>query len=196
MAESANVTSVEAIRSFRAALIQFGGEADEALVMLVLEVRKAVQWLQHDRALYWPDQLRKAQERVVQTRNDLDRCQLHYGSEDAPSCYDQKKALENAKRRLRFCEDKVQAVKRWTQVMRQELDEYQGEMAKMTNWLENDLPRATAALDRMLRALDKYTAESRGLEPQGMSRPREEARGGSANANRPAPRSEPASGQE
>lgn len=164
MADSANVNSIDAVRNFRTALIQFGGDAEDALIMLTLEARKAIQWLQHDRARYWPEQLRRAQERVVQARNDLERCQLHYGSEDAPSCFDQKKALERAKRRLGVCEQKVKTVKKWILAIRQELDEFQGEMAKMNNWLEIDLPRATASLDRMLRALDKYAGDYQSLD--------------------------------
>lgn len=171
MERSAQVTSIDAIREFRAALLQFGGEAEDAVVMLILEARKAIHWLQQDRARYWPEQTRKAQEWVVQARNDLDRCQLHYGSEDAPSCFDQKKRLERAKRRLRLCEDKVKAVKRWTNTIRQELDDFDGELAKMTNWLETDLPRAAASLERMLRALDKYAGDYQSLESMPTSLP-------------------------
>jgi chromosome segregation ATPase len=167
MAESAHVTSIDAVRSFRTALIQFGSNAEESIVMLTLEARKAIQWLQHDRAQYWPDQLRKAQNRVIQARNDLERCQLHYGSENTPSCFDQKKALEKAKHRLRVCEEKVKAVKRWINTIREELEEFHGEVAKMNNWLECDLSRATASLERMVRALDKYAADYAGLESAG-----------------------------
>jgi hypothetical protein len=163
MERSAHVTSIEAIRDFRAALLQFGGEAEDAVIMLTLEARKAIQWLQQDRSRYWPEQTRRAQEWVVQARNDLDRCQLHYGSEDAPSCFDQKKRLERAKRRLRLCEEKVKAVKRWINTVRQELDDFDSELAKMNNWLETDLPRAAASLERMLRALDKYAGDYQSL---------------------------------
>jgi hypothetical protein len=100
----------------------------------------------------------------VQARNELDRCQLHYGSENAPSCFDQKKRLEKAKRRLRLCEEKVKAVKRWINTVRQELDDFDGELAKMNNWLETDLPRAAASLERMLRALDKYAGDYQSLQ--------------------------------
>jgi hypothetical protein len=164
MERSADVTSIDAIRGFRTALLQFGGEAEDAIVMLILEARKAIQWLQQDRARYWPEQTRKAQEWVVQARNELDRCQLHYGSENAPSCFDQKKKLERAKRRLRLCEEKVKAVKRWTNTIRQELDDFDGELAKMRNWLETDLPRAAALLERMVRALDKYAGDYQSIE--------------------------------
>lgn len=169
MADSAHVGSIEAVRRFRGALLQFGGDAEDVVVMFNLEARKAMAWLQQDRSRYWPEQLRRAQERVIQCRNDLDRCQLHYGSEDAPSCYDQKKALEKAKRRLRVCEEKVKAVKKWINTIRQELDDFQGELAKLTNWLETDLPRAAASLERMLQALDKYAGESQGIAPPAVS---------------------------
>lgn len=171
MERSAQVTSIDAVREFRAALLQFGGDAEDAVVMLTLEARKFIQWLQQDRARYWPEQTRKAQEWVVQARNELDRCQLHYGSEDAPSCFDQKKSLDRAKRRLRLCEDKVKIVKRWINTVRQELDAFHGELAKMNNWLETDLPRAAAALERMLRALDKYVGDYQSLEAASESTP-------------------------
>jgi hypothetical protein len=154
--DQADVRSIDALREFRGAMLQFGGDANDAVVMLTLESRKAVQWLLEDRARYWPDQLRKAQQSVASARNELERCQLHYGSEQAPSCFEQKKALEKAKRRLATCESKVQAVKRWTAEIREELDDFRAELARMSNWAEVDLPRAIAALDRMTRALDRY----------------------------------------
>jgi hypothetical protein len=164
MDRSANVSSIDALRDFRVALVQFNADAKESIVMLTLESRKAIQWLVHDRSRYWPDQLRKAQEKVVHARNDLERCQLKYGSEDAPSCFDQKKALEKAKRRQKLCEEKVKLVKKWTNVIRHELDEFDGELSKMTTWLEADMPRGIALLERMVRALDKYAGDYRTLD--------------------------------
>jgi hypothetical protein len=165
MDQSANIHSIDSLRELRSAMVQFGGNAREAIVMLTLESRKAVQWLLHDRAHYWPEQTRKAQEWVVHARNDLERCQLHYGSDEAPSCFDQKKALEKAKRRLKLCEEKTKAVKKWAHAIREELEDFEGEMGKLSNWLEVDLPRAIAALERMLRALDKYAGDYQSLEP-------------------------------
>jgi hypothetical protein len=159
MDHSADVSSIDALRELRVAYVQFTAESKEAIVMLTLESRKAIQWLMYDRARYWPDQLRKAQEKVVHARNDLERCQLRYGSEEAPSCFDQKKALEKAKRRLKVCEEKVKVVKKWTLAIRHELDEFDGELAKMNGWLEADMPRAVAMLERMVRALDKYAGD-------------------------------------
>jgi hypothetical protein len=160
MDNGARVTSVDSIRSLRAALVNFEGGARDALTLLELEVRKAVDWLEHDRAQYWPDQYRKASEGVAQARNELERRQLTYGSDEPPSCYEQKKALEAAKRRLRLCEEKMKTVKRWIRTVRGELNEFEGQMARMTECLDADIPRAVAALERMLVALEKYLASS------------------------------------
>jgi hypothetical protein len=153
---SANVTSIDALRFFRTALLAFEHNARDAVTLLGLEVRKAIDWLEQDRARYWPEQQRKAAEAVVQARNELERRQLTYGSEEPPSCIEQKKALERAKRRLRLCEEKIKAVKRWIRAVRAEMNEFEGPMARMNECLDTDLPRAVAALERMLAALEKY----------------------------------------
>lgn len=184
MDRSAQVTSIDAIRAFRAAISKFDAGARDAVTLITLEVRKALDWLEHDRARYWPEQLRKASEWVVQARNELERCQLTYGSQERPSCYEQKKALEKAKRRLRLCEEKVQAVRRWVRTVRAELNEFNGQMARMNNLLETDMVRAGGALERMLRALDQYVETSppepgaAGVAARGGSSP-ETANGGS-----------------
>ncbi len=155
---SANVTAIDAVREFRTALLNFEGDIRQALTLLSLEVRRAVDWIEIDRLRYWPVEIRRADEALRQARNDLERCQLKYGSEEAPSCYEQKKAVARAVQRARLCEQKLRATKRWTRTLRQELNEFEGQLAKMNNWLDADLPRAVAALERMLGALDKYTA--------------------------------------
>jgi hypothetical protein len=160
MDRSANVTSIDAIRMLRVALHKFEANSRDAVTHLLLEVRKAVDWLENDRSRYWPEQVRKAGQWVTQARNDLERCQLAYGSEEAPSCYEQKKALERAKRRLRLCEEKVKAVRHWRRTIRGEMDEFDGQMARLNSCLDADLPRAIAALDRMLQALEKYAQAS------------------------------------
>lgn len=156
MERSANVTSLDGIRELRTSLLKFEEYSRDGLTMLILEVRRAMEWLEGDRRRYWPEQVRRASQKVVEARNDLERCQLKYGSEEAPSCYEQKMALQRAKRRLRFSEDQVKVVKKWIRTVRQELNEFEGQTAKLTSILDADIPRAVTTLERMLRALDKY----------------------------------------
>lgn len=157
MSGSAHVTSIQALEALRAALANFDADARDAISLLVLEVRRAVDWLENDRMRYWPEQVRKASQRVVEARNELERAELTYGSEEKPSCLEQKKALERAKRRLRLCEEKVRRVRHWVRVIRDELNEFDGRVARLNNVLDADLPRAIAALERLVMALEQYT---------------------------------------
>jgi hypothetical protein len=140
----------------RAGVLQFEAAARDSVSMLQMEVRRAVDWLEDDRRRYWSHQVKKASEWVTQARNDLERAELTYGSEESPPCTEQKKVLAQAKRRQRLCEEKIKAVRRWVRVVRAELNEFDGQMARMNNYLDTDIPRAATALERMLRALDKY----------------------------------------
>jgi hypothetical protein len=156
MNQSANVTSIDAVQAFRAALVKFEENSRDGITSLELEIRRAVNWIEVDRRRYWPAQVKHASEGLAQARNALERCQLKYGSEEAPPCYEQKKDYERAKQRLRYCEDQVRKVKQWTQVVRQEMTAFQGQMAQMTICVDTELPRAIATLTKMLNALERY----------------------------------------
>ncbi|MDP6445973.1 MAG: hypothetical protein QGG36_06795 [Pirellulaceae bacterium] len=158
MSGSANVNSIEVIRKFRAAMIEYDEDIRDALTMLQLEVRRAQDWIENDRALYWPEQVRNAGNAVVEARNALERCELELRPEEKRSCIDEKRKLERAKRRMRLCEEKVRVAKSWRIKFKQELDEFVASITKTSSFLEFDLPRAIALLERMSKALDRYTA--------------------------------------
>jgi hypothetical protein len=155
---TANVTSLDALRGFRAALLRFGADVETALVALELEARRPVEWIEGDRSRYWPQQVRRASEMLSEARLALERCEVRISSEDAKHCYDERKSLEKAKRRLQLAEDKTQAVRRWRAAMHKETEEFQSHVARLKRYLESDLVKAVAALDRMIAALEQYAA--------------------------------------
>src|SRR5207248_10353360 len=59
MAERAHVTSVDAIESFRAALIAYLGKARPLLEDASDEVSRTRQWLESDRRVFWENQVRR-----------------------------------------------------------------------------------------------------------------------------------------
>ncbi len=156
MKRSANITSVEVIRAFTPALQKFEEEVRDALVNLTLELRRAVDWLEHDRTRYWPHQLRRASQQVAEARGALERCEMAIRPEDKRGCYEEKKQLQKALSRHRLCEQKIELVKHWIQVVRHESDEFEGQIAKMSDMMDVDVPRAVATLQRMAAALDRY----------------------------------------
>lgn len=164
MSTPAQITSIEAVRQFKLGLEEFQIEAREAVTQLLLEMRRAVDWIEHDRARYWPREMQRASDAVLQARNDLERCEMAIREEDRRSCYEQKLALEKARRRLRLTEDKVRAVRRWRVAVHREADDFQGRLAKLASCLDMDLPRALAALERMAVALDRYAERAAPVE--------------------------------
>ncbi len=156
MQRSARVKSIDAVEALSAAMGVFGEEATAALESLEMEIRRAVEWIQHDRKEYWAARVRRGYENLAEARHDLERCKLRHLNEDRPSCYEQKQAIEKAKRRLRTAREKVEAVRRWSQTIGRAVIEYRGTVTQMTGWLQADLPRAMAGLGRMSAALESY----------------------------------------
>lgn len=157
MAKSAHLTSTEAVAALRAALLQFGEDAQNALIALQLEGRRPIDWIDQDRTLYWPREMRKASDRLAEARLELQRCELTISGEDRRACIQEKKNLQKAKDRLQLTEDRIRTVKRWKFEMKKAVEEFEVQLAKVQRYLENDVPIAAAELQRMMLALEAYT---------------------------------------
>lgn len=157
----ARVTSIDAVQSFRTAMHEYAHDLRDGLTMLTLEVRRAVEWLDQDRPRYWPEQARRASDELAQAKSELARCQLRIDqSGNPPSCLVEKKAVDQAKRRVSYCEDKVRVVQHWRRMIRHDLDEFEGRITNTQDYLDGEWQRALAAIERILRALDSYVAVS------------------------------------
>lgn len=157
---SATVLSIDVVRRLKVALEQFAQQLSEALVTLELESRRPLQWIETDRARYWPKELRKASDRLAEAKLALERCQLTADPSEHRSCYDERKMVEKAKRRLELCERKIPIVRQWRGTLRKEIEEFKVQLARLNNYLEADLPRALASLERMATALEQYVQSS------------------------------------
>ncbi len=170
---SANLTNVAAVRTLHEALAAFRHGVGDALTALDLEGRRPLDWIENDRTRYWPGQVQKASNELSEARLALQKCELTIDGDDTRFCYLERKLLEKAKRRLRLCEEKVQAVKRWRMKIRKEVQEFQVQIAKLKGYLDTDLVNAMASLSRMTAALDKYaqSAQPAGSKPEGQGSP-------------------------
>ncbi|MEN6494545.1 MAG: hypothetical protein ABFD16_09670 [Thermoguttaceae bacterium] len=165
----AKVTSIDAVDEMAVALRRFGEEAANALADLDLELKRALDWLQHDRKDYWDAEVRRNYDRVAEARNNLQRRMICRPTDDRPAATEEKKALELAKRRLDVSQQKVQAVRHWSMAVQHELQEYVGAINLFTTWLQGDLPKALASLKRMSLALEAYVNLPAGAEPEELS---------------------------
>ena len=123
---------------------------------LDLETNRAVQWVDVDRKDYWAHQVQSGGDRVSEARVDLGRKQIFDVAGRAPTCHEEKMALDAARRRLKLAEEKVQAVRHWGQVIDHEVLEFQGILNQLNDFVLVELPKAVATLGRMNTTLDAY----------------------------------------
>jgi hypothetical protein len=157
---TANVTSIDALRSVKAALLKFCADVESALIAMELEARRPVEWIDGDRARYWPQQARRASDQVTEARQALDRCQIRVSGDDRPSCYDERKAFDKAKRRLQLAEEKAHSVRRWSAEMQKATEDFSMQVARLRSFVETDLTKGIAVAERMIAALDKYVEQT------------------------------------
>lgn len=154
----ANVQSLEAILAVKAALATFHDDLEQAIATIDLEMRKILDWLEHDRPRHWRVQLRNASDEVTQARQALHRCLMYPINDERPSCYEERAELKKAEARLEYCTEKSERLRHWIREVRHEMSEYQGRISQMKDLVEIDTPQAISILDRLLARLQEYQA--------------------------------------
>lgn len=156
MAEAAHVQSQPVIEDFRAALLVFGAQCQNAIDELNAEVRRFADWIEHDRPAYWKRQVQLAERGVHDSKLSLERCLMSGIAGERPACREEKMALRQAQKRLESCRDHVQQVKHWSQQIHHEQAELSGRLAHLGRLVEWNVPQAAATLARILDRLDAY----------------------------------------
>jgi hypothetical protein len=152
----ANVQSLEAITAVRSAMVAFRDDLEQAIAAIDLEMRKILDWLEHDRPRYWRNQLRLAHDDVTQARQALHRCLMYPINDERPSCYEERAELKKAEARLAYCDEKSERLRHWIREVRHEMSEYQGRISQLKDLVEIDAPQAMLILDRLLKRLHEY----------------------------------------
>lgn len=141
-------------------MIAFVDSVRDALTELDLEMRRVLEWLEHDRPRYWKLQTRQAADQVNVAQAALHRCLMYPIADERPACTDERVALKRAKARLEYCESKQERVREWARTVRHELFEYEGRISQLVRVAEIDAPEAIGLLTRILRRLEEYQAAS------------------------------------
>jgi hypothetical protein len=159
MGQPANVTSLDAVDDFRAALVCFKHEASTVLEGLEQQIYRLVQWIQQDQRQYWRHQSRRNEQQLQEAKLNLQRClMLKQVGDQRPACIEEKRALERAKRRQQACREKTAAVRKWSRAILQVVFEYKAGVGPLRQWLETDAPQTLALLERIRRTLEEYVA--------------------------------------
>lgn len=172
MSNQTSVHSIDALKDFRVGLALFSEHALGALGAVEMEVRRTIQWLQHDRRMYWQDQIKRRREMVANAKAELFRRQLQKTPEHSPSCVEQKELLRKAEASLHDAEMRAAMVKKWEPKLQQAVLEYHGSIRRIKDLSSGDVPRAMARLERMIDALEAYLRVAPPLPGGGGGEPR------------------------
>lgn len=165
MSTQADVKSIDTLALVKAALASFAHESGQALGEVELEGSRAVDYVTVDRAAYWKGEVRRAGDAVNKAIKDLEHCRAFKKvGDNQPSCVEEKKNLDKARKRLDYCEAKEAAVRRWKPVVEQQFRETCVRLVHFREVIDVKCPKAMAVVERMLKALDAYRST---LSPAG-----------------------------
>lgn len=157
MPESANVRTSDSIEAVKSALGNFIVQVDEGLAEMEGEMRRTLDWLEHDRPRYWKERVRLSWDGVAKAKADLHRCLMYpIGPEERPSCSEERAELKRAEAYRSHCEQKAERLKHWIREIRHELLEYEGRITKLKEWMTVDGHAAVASLERILQRIEQY----------------------------------------
>jgi len=157
MREAAKVLSLDVVREVKAAFISFSEDGKAALTETLVDAQRTISWLEHDQANYWKIEVRKRDQKVQQAKSDLYRAELA-SRDERPSCVIERKNLAKAQASLEEAQQKVQAVRRWRQLLDREIMLYKGGTQQIAGAVEVEIPQAVGRLERIMESLSGYLA--------------------------------------
>ena len=158
MAERAQVTSVEAVESFRADLIVFQSRARVVLEEACDEVIRAKTWVQMDRRRYWAAETRRRDRTLEKARADLSSARLSQFNESTTLPMMMVQRAEHANREART---KMAVLKKWDRGLENRTDPLLKQVNQLQWFLARDMARAVAYLARVVRTLEVYADVAR-----------------------------------
>ena len=153
MADRAQVTSFEAVESFRADLIVFLSRARAVLEEASDDVVRTRLWVQNDQRRLWEGETRVRYQKLEETRAELFSAQLSQFHESTALCL---MAVQRAERANHEAEAKTAVLKKWDRELENRTDPLVKQVTQLHGFLTTDMKRAVAYLDQMVKTLEAY----------------------------------------
>ena len=153
MAEQARISNLDAIESFRTALIIFISKTRQSLETAQDAVKKTRSWLQLEQPAYWSSQIKLRQKKLDQAQQELMSARLS-DFVDTPSM--QQMAVRKARAALEEAQAKLQRTKAWARDYDRTVDPLARKLDSFRDFIENDLALANAYLVEIQKILDAY----------------------------------------
>ena len=162
----ADIESMDVLKDFRIRYLEFDNHCRNALLGLDGEVKSTMDWLGGQQIPALERLARKCEEAVNKAQSDLVEAKWREANAGAKSSgYDERKALDRAKRRKEETEAKLDAARRWRIMMTQSIGKMSTPCNILSNLLSHMTPLAIARLDQMLDSLEDYFRTPSGGKP-------------------------------
>ena len=173
MSEQVRISSIDALETFRADLIQYVEKARMALEDADGEVRRTRSWLDVERAGYWAGQCRQRAKLLEQAEAELYNAVLTRPQESHAA---RKMAVATARRNLEQAGDKARVVKHWRQTFENRATPLLRQLDPLRFLLDRHLPKAIHSLGEAIKALQAYTEKGPSAKPAAAPPPTEGVR--------------------
>ena len=156
---SANISSPEVIRMFRAQFIEFDSSCVNEIEGVRGDVQRTLNWLEGEQKTYWRTQLTKREEAVLVAKSQYTFAK-HGGPTGRQSAEEQRIAWKRAQRAKEEAEDKLKKIKRWSNTINQQVIKELKPIEVLASNLSAITPKAIMRLDEMLDNLDIYLRQT------------------------------------
>lgn len=150
---AARITSLDALESFRSALIVFLATARRSADEVVEQVKRVRLWLQQDQRLHWEGQIRRRRKLLDLAKQELFTARL---SGLRMSTTAQENAVRKAEAAVAEAEEKLRNVKRWSRDFDHAVDPMVKRLEGLRYYLDYDLPKGVIFLSEAQKLLDRY----------------------------------------
>jgi hypothetical protein len=153
MAESANITSADAIAAFRAALIVFLGKVRPLIEETSGEIIRTHQWVEDDKRRDWDHQFKMRWRKLEEAKAELFNATLSK-LQEASSLHTM--AVQRADRAVREAEGKLAMLRKWSRDLSDKAEPLLKQASQFETFLTTEMPRAVAYLDRVIEIVEAY----------------------------------------
>jgi dephospho-CoA kinase len=154
-AGSAHITALEVLAVLREACAHFHEVAQESLVSMDGDFRRALGQLEQLH-IQWQAEVKKQEENVTQAKLALNRKKLSRMFGHKIDATVEEEEFRKAKRKLEYAQEKVVQVKKWLPRLEKAELNYSGARQMLMTMLETDLLKGMNFLENKLIALEAY----------------------------------------
>ncbi len=153
MADQAQVTSVDAIESFRVSLLIYLSKVKPAVEQITSEMMQTRVWVQTTQLQFWDHQLRLRRRKLEEAKQALFSARL---SQFQSSTLLETMAVQRAQKAVEEAEGKLAMLKKWSRDIESLADPLTKQIEQFHSYLITDLPEAAVLLAQIVKTLDAY----------------------------------------